>query len=113
MDLILFRNILSRVQGAYYFRPQVEYDFFIEQSWTPEEFSGVQVLEFSWHGETWRVRRPERLGDVHYIWIYGLEVGPGSLQLVLLRKKRWKERLEEWSGRSPLELLESGLEAES
>ena len=27
VDLILFRNILQRVQGAYYFRPSVEYDF--------------------------------------------------------------------------------------
>jgi uncharacterized protein (TIGR04551 family) len=27
VDLILFRNILSRVQGAYYLRPSVEYDF--------------------------------------------------------------------------------------
>jgi len=28
IDLILFRNILTRVTGAYYFRPSVEYDFF-------------------------------------------------------------------------------------
>jgi uncharacterized protein (TIGR04551 family) len=28
VDLILFRNILTRVEGAYYFRPSVEYDFF-------------------------------------------------------------------------------------
>jgi uncharacterized protein (TIGR04551 family) len=27
VDLILFRNILTRVQGAYYFRPQVGYEF--------------------------------------------------------------------------------------
>lgn len=27
VDLIMFRNILSRVQGAYYFRPAVDYDF--------------------------------------------------------------------------------------
>jgi uncharacterized protein (TIGR04551 family) len=27
VDLILFRNILQRVQGAYYLRPSVEYDF--------------------------------------------------------------------------------------
>lgn len=27
VDLILFRNILQRVQGAYYFRPSVDYDF--------------------------------------------------------------------------------------
>jgi uncharacterized protein (TIGR04551 family) len=27
VDLILFRNILQRIQGAYYLRPSVEYDF--------------------------------------------------------------------------------------
>jgi uncharacterized protein (TIGR04551 family) len=27
VDMILFRNILTRVQGAYYFRPSVDYDF--------------------------------------------------------------------------------------
>lgn len=27
VDLILFRNILTRVQGAYYFKPTVDYDF--------------------------------------------------------------------------------------
>jgi uncharacterized protein (TIGR04551 family) len=27
VDLIFFRNILTRVQGAYYFRPSVDYDF--------------------------------------------------------------------------------------
>jgi uncharacterized protein (TIGR04551 family) len=27
VDLIFFRNILSRIEGAYYFRPSVDYDF--------------------------------------------------------------------------------------
>ena len=27
IDLIFFRNILTRVEGAYYFRPSVDYDF--------------------------------------------------------------------------------------
>ncbi len=27
VDLILFRNIMTRVQGAYFFKPQVDYDF--------------------------------------------------------------------------------------
>lgn len=31
VDLILFRNILQRVQGAYYLRPNVEYDFTRDQ----------------------------------------------------------------------------------
>jgi uncharacterized protein (TIGR04551 family) len=32
VDLILFRNILTRVQGAYYFKPQVSYDFIRDKS---------------------------------------------------------------------------------
>ena len=32
IDLILFRNILQEVQGAYYFRPSVDYDFFREKN---------------------------------------------------------------------------------
>lgn len=32
VDLIFFRNILGRVQGAYYFRPSVEYDFTREKN---------------------------------------------------------------------------------
>jgi len=32
VDLILYRNILSRVQGTYYFRPSVAYDFLRDAS---------------------------------------------------------------------------------
>lgn len=32
LDLILYRNILSRVQGTYYFRPSVAYDFLRDAS---------------------------------------------------------------------------------
>jgi uncharacterized protein (TIGR04551 family) len=32
VDLILFRNIMTRVQGAYYFRPSVDYDFIRHQN---------------------------------------------------------------------------------
>jgi uncharacterized protein (TIGR04551 family) len=31
VDLIFFRNILTRVEGAYYFRPSVDYDFLRHQ----------------------------------------------------------------------------------
>lgn len=30
VDLILFRSLMTRVQGAYYFRPSIEYDFFTD-----------------------------------------------------------------------------------
>jgi uncharacterized protein (TIGR04551 family) len=32
LDLILYRNILTRVQGTYYFRPSVKYDFLRDQN---------------------------------------------------------------------------------
>jgi uncharacterized protein (TIGR04551 family) len=32
VDLILWRNLMTRVQGAYYFRPSVEYDFIREEN---------------------------------------------------------------------------------
>jgi predicted Zn-dependent protease with MMP-like domain len=105
-DPFYYRSGFEVAPGVF----QVEYDFFIEQSWTQREFGGVELLEFSWHGATYRVLRPERLGDMHYIWIHGLEVGPGSLQLVLLRRRDWRERLTGWSREFPAELLESGLE---
>jgi hypothetical protein len=85
---------------------QVEYDFFIEQVWTAPDFEAAEGIRFPWHGREWRIPKPEVLGDIHYVWVTGLEVGPGSLQLVLVRKRGWKERLkglkEVW------ELWESG-----
>jgi predicted Zn-dependent protease with MMP-like domain len=86
---------------------QVEYDFFLEQSWEPEAFGVAEVIGFSWHGAPKRIPRPDVLGDIHYIWIKGLEVGPGSLQLVLLRKRKWRERVRKLGGEGALELWES------
>ena len=45
VDLILFRNILSRVQGAYYFRPSVDYDF--TRSLNGQKFGGGAAVIWS------------------------------------------------------------------
>lgn len=45
VDLILFRNILSRVQGVYYFKPGVEYDF--TKSLDGEKFGGRAEVIYS------------------------------------------------------------------
>jgi hypothetical protein len=87
---------------------QVEYDFFLEQPWTREAFDAAQTIEFSWHGITYRVPRPEVLGDLHYLWVDGVEVGPGALQLVLVRKWGLKERLKGVREGKGLDLWESG-----
>jgi uncharacterized protein (TIGR04551 family) len=45
VDLIFFRQILSRVEGAYYFRPSVEYDFL--RSPSGQKFGGAAAIIWS------------------------------------------------------------------
>jgi predicted Zn-dependent protease with MMP-like domain len=86
---------------------QVEYDFFLEQVWRAEAFETADFIEFSWHGVDYRVRRPETLGDLHYLWVQGMEVGAGALQIVLVRKRGWRERVGGGGSKEGLELWES------
>ena len=86
---------------------QVEYDFFLEQVWRVEEFEATDSVGFSWHGVAYRVPRPEILGDLHYLWVRGVEVGPGALQIVLVRKRGWRERCGGRGSEEGLELWES------
>lgn len=86
---------------------QVEYDFFLEQVWALEDFQDATWVEFGWHGERYRVKRPELLGDLHYLWVTGVEVGPGALQLVLIRRRSWTERLKGLGQGTDLDLWES------
>ncbi len=92
---------------------QVEYDFFLEQEWEQAAFDAAAHIGFAWHGKRWRILRPETLGDVHYVWIFGVEVGPGALQLVLVRKRGWGERLKGLREEKELELWESEADAEA
>jgi uncharacterized protein (TIGR04551 family) len=45
VDLIFFRNILTRVEGAYYFRPSVDYDFLRHPN--GEKFGGGAAVIWS------------------------------------------------------------------
>ena len=45
VDLIFFRNILTRVEGAYYFRPSVDYDFLRHPN--GEKFGGGAAIIWS------------------------------------------------------------------
>jgi uncharacterized protein (TIGR04551 family) len=45
VDLIFFRHILSRVEGAYYFRPSVDYDFLRHQD--GQKFGGGAAIIWS------------------------------------------------------------------
>ncbi len=87
---------------------RVETDFFVEQEWTEERLARVGEVRFRWRGEEYRIEAPDRLGDAHFVWIGGVDAGPGELQLVLVRRRRWWEA---FSKRSAGELWESEADA--
>ncbi len=91
---------------------RVESDFYLEQAWGEKEFEAVRWIEFDWRGTRWRIPRPEELGDVHFVWILGVEEEDATLELVLVRKRTWWESVKRLFGTSEPVVLESDAEAE-
>lgn len=93
---------------------RVEYDVYIEQSWSQADFDRARAadepIEFEWDGRRWAIPAPESLGDVHFIWLHEVEAGGGWVQLVLVRRRPLPERIRSWFQKAPLELLESEAE---
>ncbi len=85
---------------------QVEDQFFLEVPW---ESGGV---EFYWRGARYEVPGPPPEGDVHFIWIEGLDAGPGGLELVLVRKRGAMGVLRDLFKRRPPEVKVWEAEAE-
>jgi len=100
-DPLYFRRGLEVGPGIF----QVEYDFFLEVEWSAGDLDDWKVIPFAWHGTDYRIRRPLRPGDIHFVWLKGLDVGPGTLQLVLVRRMGFTERLKK--RQDGLEILES------
>lgn len=90
---------------------RLEKDVYIEQLWRPETFEARESLEFEWDRRRWRIPRPERLGDLHYVWVEDVDLGGGSLQLVLVRRLSMWQRATRLRRRTPLDLLESASRA--
>ena len=87
---------------------QVERDFYVEQIWTAEAFDAADALELTWRGTRWRVPKPERLGDVHFVFLGQLdESRPEVVELVLVRKRSWWRDLARLTGTSRPEVLET------
>jgi hypothetical protein len=89
---------------------RVEYDVYIEQHWREEEFEQVERLEFDWDGKRWALSNPGDLGDLHYIWLRGMNTGGGWLQLVLIREVPFTQRIRRFFRKEPLDLVESEAE---
>jgi predicted Zn-dependent protease with MMP-like domain len=90
---------------------RVESDVYIEQVWREEDFQASEEIEFGWDGSTYRITRPESLGDLHYIWIHGVDPGPAALELVLVRRSGAWDRAKRWFGDRRPVIYESEAEA--
>lgn len=74
----------------------VEDDVYIEQAWREADFARAQVLRFAWGGCEFEVERPAELGDVHFARIVEGVPSPPYLELALVRRAGWCERLRSW-----------------
>ncbi len=91
---------------------RVERSWYLEQAWRPEDFEAAGFVEFDWRGTAYRIPRPEELGDVHYVWVEGVESGEDTLELVLVRRRSWWEDAKRLLGTYRPRVLESEARAE-
>ena len=91
---------------------RVEQNYYIEQAWTPDDFATAEAVELMWHGERYRLPKPEELGDVHFVWVHGIDTGPATLELVLYRRRGWWESAKRLVGAYRPVVLESEAMAE-
>lgn len=97
-------------EGAGVFR--IERHVFLEQEWSEERFDAAAVVPFEWGGRRWRIPRPERLGDLHFVLVDGATEPPETLEVVLVRRRRWWESVRRALGAARPEVLESDAAAE-
>ena len=91
---------------------RVEQDYYVEQLWSAADFEAAVGIDFMWDGTRYRIPRPERLGDVHFVFVGEVGGGPESLELVLTRRRSWWRDLTRLAGTSRPAVLESEAEAE-
>jgi len=91
---------------------RVENNFYLERAWEEEDFRAARWIDFDWRGTRWRIPRPEQLGDVHFVWIEGVEHEDATLELVLVRKRSWWEDAKRLFGASRPVVFESEADAE-
>jgi predicted Zn-dependent protease with MMP-like domain len=102
-DPLFFRSAPAAVDGSY----RVGEDVFLELHLTRASFEALRELEFSWNGRPWKARRPDRLGDAHFLRLDGITEDPLEFYLVIVRSRGALEWIRDLLGRAPLEVLQS------
>ena len=75
---------------------------------TEEEFDRLDEIDFTWKDQSYRLPRPQEQGDVHFIVVGGTEP---YVQIVLVRRASWRQRLRGALRSEGPTVLESGAEA--
>lgn len=87
---------------------RVEDEVYIERVLTVGEFDGLEALDFAWKHTKYRTPRPDTLGDIHFVIVHGIEP---RIQIVLIQRPTWKEKLKGFLGSEAPVLLESDADA--
>jgi hypothetical protein len=90
----------------------VEGRSYLEISQDAHAFEAAEGIDFAWRGRTYRARRPEELGDVHFARVLGEDFEDQDVELVLVRRRTPWESLKGLARRSAPAVLESEVEAE-
>lgn len=72
---------------------RVERDLYLEQVWDLEDFGAVARIELDWRGVRYAIPRPPELGDLHFVRLEDLEGPDTVVELVLVRRRGWREGL--------------------
>ncbi|HEU0055220.1 MAG TPA: hypothetical protein VFQ39_18665 [Longimicrobium sp.] len=90
---------------------EVDGDLFVELPMTPERFAAVEEIEAEIAGERVTVPRPDRLGDVHFLYLDGFaEDASLDVALVLVRPRGFWESLRAVFRSPEPEVLETAVE---
>ena len=90
----------------------VEDDVYVEHRCTRRDLLQAGGVRFSWGGRRYRIPAPVELGDIHFVRIVDGVAAPPYLEVVLVRRTSWKDRLRAVAGRRESEVLESDAVAE-
>lgn len=85
----------------------VEDEVYIEQRWKSADFQRAERIPFAWAGRNYETGRPVQLGDLHFVRIVDGIQPPPYVELVLVRRSSWREKLRRGLAGEGFEIYES------
>ncbi len=85
----------------------VEDMVYVEQKWKTADFERAERIRFAWAGRSYEIPRAEELGDLHFVRIVDGVPAPPYLELVLVRRSSWTERVRAALRRTGVDIYES------